>query len=381
MTSYELYTKYRNAGGANRASLQREYANKVLTALCNETLCKNNVFSNIEFISIVKKMIENAKFYRNIDESRIYIFDAYIFINALCTCVYNKEFSYDAIVDDNLHYLFKQVKLDDTTRINFLNNTNNIISKIETKIRTDIDYVRMNYTQTKSDEVVSGKLRDIDSMSSFFLDDLEKRKKKDSRQISVLKSTEDSLLGEKLQKKIEKSDSVIKTEQAVECTDLKGGVRRKENKEIIDKWHSEIEDISSTLKSIQPDVSKMLENIMGFSDKITEKYVLQFARLQIELYNFISDNYMYHKSVSEQSGNQDYINAVSNYEEFLYSISDALAVFGIEEISSCPGENFDGKIHEAESNDFSSRRAVIKKCIRSGYRYKDVVIQKEKVEI
>lgn len=381
MTSFELYTKYRNVGGGDRASLQREYANKVLMALWNESLCKNNIFSNIEFISIVKKMIVNAKFYRNIDESRIYIFDAYVFLNALCTCVYNKEFSCDAIVDDNLNYLFKQVQLDDFNRINFLNNTNTIISKIEMRIRMDIDYEGMNYTKTKSDEAVSETFRDKDSMTSFSSNGLGTGKMKGSHQKSTLKSTEGSLLGEKSKKIVEKSDSVFKTKRTVEYTDLKGSVRRKANKEVIDKWHSEIEDISSTLKTIQPDVSKMLENIMGFSDKITEKYVLQFARMQIELYNFISDNYMYHKSASEQSGNQDYINAVSNYEEFLYSISDALAVFGIEEISSCPGDSFDGKIHEAESNDFSSRRAIIKKCIRSGYRYKDVIIQKEKVEI
>ena len=120
---------------------------------------------------------------------------------------------------------------------------------------------------------------------------------------------------------------------------------------------------------------------MGFSDKITEKYVLQFARMQIELYNLISDNYIYHKEVSEKSGNQDYINAVSNYEEFLYSLSDALAVFGVEEIVSYPGDAFDGKIHETESNGFSSRSAVIKKSIRTGYRYKDIIIQKEKVAV
>lgn len=377
MTSFELYTKYRDVGGSNRTSGQKEYANEVLAALWNETLDKNKVFSRIEFVAIIKKMIENAKFYRTIDETRIYVFDAYVFISALYTCVQNKDFTYGAIADDNLTYLFKQVQFDDVNRINFLNNIYSIINKIETIISMDIERARMNYTQIKSSQISTDTSKGRFSMPSFSSSGVSSERTVGSQYENALKGSEEDFLREREKK----NDNVFEAKRTAAYVDLKANARRKENREIIDKWHSEIDDIGSTLKSIQPDVSKMLENIMGFSDKITEKYVLQFARMQVELYNFIYDNYMYHKEVSENSGNQDYINAVSNYEEFLYSLSDSLAVFGVEEIVSSPGDSFEGKIHEAPTNDFSSRSAVIKKSVRSGYRYKDIIIQKEKVEI
>lgn len=381
MTSFELYTHYRNGVASNRSVVQRECANEVLAALWNETLDYNNGFSNIEFVSIVKKMIENTKFYRSVDETRIYVFDAYFFISALYSCIQNKDFSYTAISEENLIYLFKPVQLDENNRINFLKNTNSIISRIEATIRMSPEHARMNYTQTKSSTIGSEASRGRISMSNFTSSELSSGMALSSRQESNLLSREETYVGDRVRKSEITREIELDTKKTTNSVDSKVNTRRKENKEIIDKWHSEIDDMNQTLKSIQPDVSKMLENIMGFSDKITEKYVLQFARMQIELYNFISDNYIYHKEMSEKSGNQDYINAVSNYEEFLYSLSDALAVFGVEEIVSYPGDAFDGKIHQVQTDIFSSRSAVIKKSVRSGYRYKDVVIQKEKVEI
>lgn len=382
MTSFELYTQYRNGVASNRSVVQRECANEVLAALWNETLdYNNNGFSNIEFVSIVKKMIENTKFYRSVDETRIYVFDAYVFISALYSCIQNKDFSYTAISEENLIYLFKPVQFDENNRINFLKNTNSIISKIEATIRMSLEHARTNYTQAKSSTIGSETPRGRISMSNFTSSELSSGMALSSRHESDLLSREETYVGDRVRKSEITRESELDTKKTTNSVDSKVNTRRKENKEIIDKWHSEIDDMNQTLKSIQPDVSKMLENIMGFSDKITEKYVLQFARMQIELYNFISDNYIYHKEVSEKSGNQDYINAVSNYEEFLYSLSDALAVFGVEEIVSYPGDAFDGKIHETESNGFSSRSAVIKKSIRTGYRYKDIIIQKEKVAV
>ena len=313
---------------------------------------KNGDFQNVEFISIVKKMIKNENTYKRIDETKIYAFDAYVFIGALYTCIKNGVFSYDSISDDNLNFLFNN-GIKDSSRKRFLKETNSIINKLEETTKKDFERARMNYMQSKSGQVSSDISGD---------------------EISIPDSSG-------MLKGMENGNAELGEKKTAGCEKTKFNAGRKDNTEIINKWHAEIDDISNTFKSIQPEVSKMLEIVMGFSDKITEKYILQFARMQIDLYNFISDNYIYHKKVSEHSQNQDYINAVSNYEEFLYSISDALAVFGVEEIVSYPGDAFDGKIHETESSDFSSRSAVIRKSIRSGYRYKDIIIQKEKVEI
>ncbi len=157
--------------------------------------------------------------------------------------------------------------------------------------------------------------------------------------------------------------------------------RVQSNKESVQKWHEEMRKTRESLMELQPSVSKLLEGFMNFSDSTTQNYVLQFAKGQIELYDLISDNYLYHKERIKENANEDYINAVQNYEDFLYTIADGLSLFGIEEISSVTGDVFDGKLHEADRNDFSSRTAIIKESVRSGFRYEDIIIQKEKVMI
>jgi len=157
--------------------------------------------------------------------------------------------------------------------------------------------------------------------------------------------------------------------------------RREANRKSVDQWHEENGTIIDMLKTLQPDVSKTLQTIMSFESKLTENYVYKFAEKQIEIYNMISEALEYHKGASESSGNQDYINAVENYEEFMYSIEDSLAVFGVKTIHSEAGAPFDGEIHEVDSKDFSSRTAVVKRSIRAGFKHEDKVLQKEKIEV
>lgn len=147
------------------------------------------------------------------------------------------------------------------------------------------------------------------------------------------------------------------------------------------KWNEEMAGIQSMLANMQPSVTKLLENFMQFSDKITENFVLKMARQQIDLYNLISGSYEYHFEQSQKSGNKDYINAIMNYDEFMYDVSDGLENFGVEEIISEIGMPFDGSIHDADHKDFSSRSALIGKSIRPGFKYNDIIIQKEKVEL
>lgn len=159
-------------------------------------------------------------------------------------------------------------------------------------------------------------------------------------------------------------------------------LRAKNNQQIIQSWHCSVNDISDRLLEIQPAVSSILERIMSFSNDLTEKYVLQFARMSIDLFNLISDNYGYHASVSEISGNEDYVNAVLNYEEFQNVLVENLAAFGIEEITSSSGIAFDRTIHEVvESDNFSPRSSVVKESLRSGFRYGSIVIQKERIRV
>ena len=359
MTGFEVYSKYRRTGGSNQIIFQKNYANEVLFALWNEVCDNEKCITDIDFILYIKEMIENVRYYRKIDESKVYVFDAYIFICALYSCMMLRRYSDSVINEDNLPYLFKPMQLNNENCTNFLNKTLENIKKIESLENVIVD----EYLSTKS-EIVHMRKTQLFSNGS---NSVSLMRKDESPETNIDKVGARASLTSK--------SSIGYSEE--QDTNIKA--RRENNKKLVEKWHSQVEDISTTLKCMQPDVSKMLENIMGFSDKVTEKYVLQFARMQIELYDFIHDNYQYHYKNSGLSKNQDYINAVANYEEFLYSILDSLAVFGVEEISSCEGDHFDGRIHEAESSDFSSRNAIIKKSIRSGFKYMDVIIQKEKV--
>lgn len=181
--------------------------------------------------------------------------------------------------------------------------------------------------------------------------------------------------------------STSKTDHAVLVTCQKEltnriELRTKSNKSNIQNWHNNMEDLHRRLQEIQPSVSSMLEKIMTFSNDLTDNYILQFGRMNIDLYNLISDNYDYHVNVSEVSGNKDYINAVLNYEEFQSLIVDNLAAFGIEEIVTPSGVPFERSIHEVVNNDmFSPKSAVVKKSLRSGFRYGDIVIQKERIKV
>lgn len=159
-------------------------------------------------------------------------------------------------------------------------------------------------------------------------------------------------------------------------------IRTRSNKTNIQNWHNSVDDFNRRLQELQPSVSSVLEKVMSFSNDLTENYILQFGRMNIDLYNLISDNYNYHVAVSEASGNKDYINAVLNYEEFQSLLVDNLAAFGIEEIVTFPGMPFERSIHEVVNNDsFSPRSAVVKKSLRSGFKYGDIVIQKERIQV
>ena len=186
----------------------------------------------------------------------------------------------------------------------------------------------------------------------------------------------------------EKTEKAVKSEQppqmeaSLRLSNEKSLERSNNCKLNVQQWHSENTGIIQKISEMQPMVGEMLQKMMQFSDEITESYVLQFARMQIELYNLISDNLSYHASVVNKSNNQDYYNAVLNYKDFLDMIIDNLSAFGVEEISSRIGDRFDGSLHEVLDNaNFSPRWSSVKESVRSGFKYKDIVIQKERIRV
>ncbi len=96
----------------------------------------------------------------------------------------------------------------------------------------------------------------------------------------------------------------------------------------------------------------------------------------------ISDNLYYHESRAKNFYNKDYYNAVQNYKTYREMIIKTLSYFGIKEISSNVGTPFDGEIHNVKNtNDFYPAFATVKNSLRSGFRYGDLILQKEDVEV
>lgn len=127
---------------------------------------------------------------------------------------------------------------------------------------------------------------------------------------------------------------------------------------------------------------QLLENLRGFSERLIENYIVEFAIARIELYNLIWDNIRSHEQKATESQNPDYFAAVANCNSYLEMISDSLANFGVEEISTDIGAPFDGKLHEVKNTrNFSPRYATIKKSLRAGFKFGDRVLQKEEVEV
>ena len=159
-------------------------------------------------------------------------------------------------------------------------------------------------------------------------------------------------------------------------------LRLESNRKKISAWQEQQANLAQSLKNLQEPTQNLLEDLRNFSKKLTEDYVTKFAFTQIDLFNLIADNFNYHAPRAEKSQSDDYYNAVENYRGYLEIIIDALADFGIEEISSKSGTRFDGRIHEVKNTqNFSPRTATIRKSLRSGFKYGELVLQKEEVEL
>lgn len=158
--------------------------------------------------------------------------------------------------------------------------------------------------------------------------------------------------------------------------------RREDNAPKIEEWHKGQTELTERVRELQYPAQKLLEDFRSFSTTLTENYIVQFAKTQIELFNLITDNYAWHSSRAETSQSKDYYKAVDNYRSYLELIVDALADFGIEEILSDPKTRFDGKIHDVKNTkNFYPQTATIKKSLRSGFRYGELILQKEEVEV
>lgn len=161
-------------------------------------------------------------------------------------------------------------------------------------------------------------------------------------------------------------------------------LRMRDNRARVQAWRREQTQIREKIARMQPSAGKELEKFISSSNNIIKDSFLQFASEMIEVFNLISDGYAYHRRIVEASDNADYLQAVLSYEEFCLSIIDCLALFEVEEIRTPSGERFNGQIHEPVGNaraGFAAKAAFVTESVRAGFKYKDVIIQKEKVRV
>lgn len=158
--------------------------------------------------------------------------------------------------------------------------------------------------------------------------------------------------------------------------------RIEQRQQSLESWHEHCAQLNESVLALQSDMSGLLNRFIGFSDSVTANYVLRFANNLLELYNLVYDGFSYHNPRRLASTDTDYFNSVENYQVYMDVISDALADFGIEEIRSSPGDGFDGHLHEVRNtSNYMPRTATIQNSVRPGFRYGEIVIQKEWVEV
>lgn len=141
----------------------------------------------------------------------------------------------------------------------------------------------------------------------------------------------------------------------------------------------QVQELYDRLNETLPEVGNIYHQLLNFSDTFNKEYVRKMADSLIGIYMNIKKMYDYHKPLSENSNNNDYIYAVDNYVDFMEMIEETLSIFGVETIVSSLDTPFDGSLHEANNMDFNPSTGRIQGNISPGFRYNGRVIRKETV--
>lgn len=361
--SLSMYIEFRRNVRKKSAKARLENVDALVECISSEIMSPPYDLNKSSFIVETDKLLKTSKddCYINVNKTQISTVDAYIVIKMLINHLENSNSSATNSPDANQYvdYLFTGAYFEGSQKnelnkiSNWLGQIGQIVQNRQTKLKlssqnSESEPYKYSSLSEQSEEVIGGAAYSVQPVAQ--MQELGANAQSGNK---TFRDTDDTI-----------------------------AIRAKNNATNIQKWHENISSITAQLQEIQPIASKVLKKLMSFSADITEGYVLQFARMQVELFNLISDNYDFHVQASNKSHNNNYINAVNNYSEFLDAIIDSLSVFGIEEIKSDVGTNFNGSIHEVVGDDgFSPSLALVKKSIRSGFRYKDIVIQKEKINV
>jgi molecular chaperone GrpE (heat shock protein) len=361
MDSLQLYTSVYQSAGLKYDRGKLKKVDEIVQCIIEEIMVEPYDLNKSPFIKEAVRLVRYIKMSNGMNGIRIclYPYDAYVIIKALGEKIHISSFSVATSMDyqEYASNLFKRMQFRGDQQEK-MTEVNMILKEIQ------------KFIDEKKEKAAFDKRRipesyGISNGRSMVQPGMDECTRKMSGGIQS-KSAQGELS--------RKSYSTISSEKILE--------RSNNCKENVQRWHDENQVIVRKLNEIQPSISEILQKIMRFSDEITESYILQFAKMQIELFNLIADNFQYHLNAVTESNNQDYYNAVLNYQDFMDTIIDNLSAFGIEEITSRAGSRFDGNLHEVmDSTDFSPRLSSVKESVRTGFKYKDIIIQKERIRV
>ena len=128
---------------------------------------------------------------------------------------------------------------------------------------------------------------------------------------------------------------------------------------------------------------KANDMIKNLEDTVSESSIKKVSSQLLELFNLIADTKDSTADLARKNNDQNLENAAYNMDVFLDMIIEYMAEYGIQSITSMPGDNFSPKYHTVgiSNQQFDPRSASIKVSKRTGFLWGEQVLQKEQVEI
>ena len=128
---------------------------------------------------------------------------------------------------------------------------------------------------------------------------------------------------------------------------------------------------------------KANDMIKNLEDTVSESSIKKVSSQLLELFNLIADTKDSTIDLARKNNDQSLENTAYNMDVFLDMIIEYMAEYGIQSITSMPGDKFVPKYHTLKTGNqqFDPRNASIKLSKRTGFLWGEQVLQKEKVEI
>ena len=122
--------------------------------------------------------------------------------------------------------------------------------------------------------------------------------------------------------------------------------------------------------------------IKNLEDTVSESSIKKVSSQLLELFNLIADTKDSTIDLARKNNDQSLENTAYNMDVFLDMIIEYMAEYGIQSITSMPGDKFVPKYHTLKTGNqqFDPRNASIKLSKRTGFLWGEQVLQKEKVE-